>query len=80
MTCARYGTAVAVGFILILSMPIIGQGGMMGQGSMEQPRAMKESPPPGPAGMMGSGMMEMMESGGMDRMEMRGPQMMPSSP
>jgi Spy/CpxP family protein refolding chaperone len=61
----RFGTAVAVGFILILSIPTIGQSGMMGHESMEQPGAMKESPPPGPSGMMGSGMMEMMKSGGM---------------
>jgi Spy/CpxP family protein refolding chaperone len=32
---------------------------------MEPPGAMRESPPRGPSGMMGSGMMEMMESGGM---------------
>jgi len=62
---ARFGTAVAVGFILILSIPTIGQSGMMGHETMEQPGAMKESPPPGPSGMMGSGMMGMMEGGGM---------------
>jgi len=65
MRSARYGTSVAVGFILILSMPTIGQSGMMGQGAMEQPGAMRESPPSGASGMMGSGMMEMRESGGM---------------
>jgi Spy/CpxP family protein refolding chaperone len=65
MRCACHGTAVAVGFVLILSMPTIGQSGMMGQGSMEQPGAMRESPPRGPSGMMGSGAMGMMESGGM---------------
>jgi Spy/CpxP family protein refolding chaperone len=65
MRSTRYGTAVAVGFILILSIPTMGQSGMMGQGAMEQPRAMRESPPPGASGMMGSGMMEMRESGSM---------------
>jgi Spy/CpxP family protein refolding chaperone len=65
MRGARYGTAVAVGFILMISTPIIGQSGMMGPGPMEPPGAMRESPPRGPSGMMGSGMMEMMESGGM---------------
>jgi Spy/CpxP family protein refolding chaperone len=60
-----YRTVVAAGFILILSIPTIGQSGMMGHESMEQPGAMKESPPPGPSDMMGSGMMEMMKGGGM---------------
>ena len=60
MRCARYGTAVAVGFILMISTPIIGQSGMMGPGPMEQPGSMRESPPRGPSGMMG-----MMEGGGM---------------
>ena len=65
MRGARYGTAVAVGFILILTLPTMGQSGMMGQGPMEQPGPMRESPPRGPSGMMGSGMMGMMEGGGM---------------
>jgi Spy/CpxP family protein refolding chaperone len=65
MSGARYGTAVAVGCILILSLPTMGQSGMMGQRSMEQPEAMRESPPRGPAGMIGSGTMGMMEGGGM---------------
>src|SRR4026209_570182 len=65
MRVARYGTTVAIGLILILSIPTIGQSGMMGQGPMEQPGAMKESPAPGPSGMMGAGIMEMMEGGGM---------------
>jgi len=60
-----YRTVVAAGFILILSIPTIGQSGMMGHEPMEQPGAMKESPPPGRSGMMGSGMMEMMKGGGM---------------
>lgn len=65
MRYAPYGTAVAVGCILILSTPTIGRSGMMGQGPMQQPGAMRESPPGDPSGMMGSGMMGMMESGGM---------------
>ena len=65
MRCARYGTAVALGCMLILMVPLIAQSGMMGQGPMEQPEAMRESPPRGPSGRMGSGMMGMMESGGM---------------
>jgi hypothetical protein len=32
MRGARYGTAVAVGFILMISTPIIGQSGMRGPG------------------------------------------------
>jgi Spy/CpxP family protein refolding chaperone len=60
MRCTRYGTAAAVGFILMMSTPIIGQSGMMGSGPMEQRGSMRESPPRGPSGMMG-----MMESGGM---------------
>ena len=65
MRGARYGTAVAVGFILMASTPIIGQSGMMGPGPMEPPGAMRDAPPRGPSAMMGSGMMGMMESGGM---------------
>src|SRR5688572_10318699 len=74
MRGARYGTAVAVGCILILSLPTMGQSGMMGQRSMEQPGPMRESPPGGPSGMTGSGMMGMMPSGGMGaHMGMMGP-------
>jgi Spy/CpxP family protein refolding chaperone len=65
MRCARYGTAVAVGFFLTLTLPTMGQSGMMGQGPMDQPGGMRESPPRGPSGMMGSGTMGMMEGGGM---------------
>jgi Spy/CpxP family protein refolding chaperone len=65
MRGTRYGTAVAVGFILTLSLPTMGQSGMMGQGPMDQPGGMRESPPRGPSGMMGSRTMEMMEGGGM---------------
>lgn len=65
MRCARYGTAVAVGFILILSLPTMGHSGMMGQGPMDQPGGVRESPPRSPSGMMGSGTMGMMEGGGM---------------
>jgi Spy/CpxP family protein refolding chaperone len=65
MRGTSHGAAVVVGCILILSLPTLGRGGMMGQRSMEQPGAMRESPPRGPSGMMGSGMMGMMESGGM---------------
>jgi Spy/CpxP family protein refolding chaperone len=65
MRGTHYGTAVAVGFILTLSLPTMGQSGMMGQGSMDQPGGMRESPPRGPSGMMGSETMEMMEGGGM---------------
>jgi Spy/CpxP family protein refolding chaperone len=65
MNCARYGTAVALGCMLVLTMPLMGQSGMMGQGSMEPPGATRESPARGPSGMVGPGMMEMMESGGM---------------
>jgi Spy/CpxP family protein refolding chaperone len=69
MRGARYGTALAVGFILILSLPTMGQSGMMGQGTMDQPGGMRESPPRGPSGMMGSGTMGMMEGGHMGMME-----------
>jgi Spy/CpxP family protein refolding chaperone len=65
MKCARYGTAVALGCMLVLTMPLMGQSGMMEQGPMEPPGATRESPARGPSGMMGPGMMEMMESGGM---------------
>ena len=65
MRCARYGTAVAVGFFLTLTLPTMGQSGMMGQGPMDQPGGMRESPPRGHSGMMGSGTMGMMEGGGM---------------
>jgi Spy/CpxP family protein refolding chaperone len=65
MRGTHYGTAVAVGFILTLSLPTMGQSGMMGQGPMDQPGGMRESPPRGPSGMMGSETMEMMEGGGM---------------
>jgi Spy/CpxP family protein refolding chaperone len=65
MRCARYATAVAVGCVLVLTTPVIGRSGMMGQGAMEQPGSVQESPPRGLSGMMGSGMMGMMERGGM---------------
>jgi Spy/CpxP family protein refolding chaperone len=64
MKCTRFATAVVV-CILILSLPTMGQSGMMGHGMMDQPGGMRESPPRGPAGMMGSGTMGMMEGGGM---------------
>jgi Spy/CpxP family protein refolding chaperone len=60
MRGTRYGTAVAVGFILMISTPIMGQSGMMGPGAMEPPGSVRESPPRGRSGMMG-----MMEGGGM---------------
>jgi hypothetical protein len=87
MKYAGYGTAVALGCMFVLTMPLIGQSGMIGQGPMEPPGATRESPARGPSGMMGSGTMGMMESGGMGghmgmmgeggmgRMEMMGPQM-----
>jgi Spy/CpxP family protein refolding chaperone len=65
MRHARYATAVAVGCILVLTIPMTGQSGMRGQGPMEPPGAVQESPARGPSGMMGSGTMGMMESGGM---------------
>ena len=74
MRGTRYGTAVAAGFILMISTPIMGQSGMMGPGPMEPPGSVRESPPRGPSGMTGSGVMGMMEGGGMGgHGGMRGP-------
>src|SRR5262245_42061125 len=65
MRGARYGTAIAIGFFLTLSLPTMGRSGMMGQGPMDQPGGMRESSPRGPSGMMGSGTIGTMEGGGM---------------